>query len=50
MGFALAARLPGIGKKFGRWYDLLWMQKKIGDPGRADPNGCPLSAEGTAVS
>ena len=29
MGFSQAARLDGIGKKFGRWYDLLWMQKKL---------------------
>ena len=30
MGYTKAAYLKGIGKKFGRWYDLLWMQKKIG--------------------
>ena len=29
MGYTKAAHLKGIGKKFGRWYDLLWMQKKI---------------------
>ncbi len=29
MGFSQVARMPGIGKKFGRWYDLLWMQKKL---------------------
>ena len=50
MGFALAARMPGIGKKFGRWYDLLWMQKKIGDPARTDTNGCPPYADGSAMN
>ena len=30
MGYTQVARLKGIGKKFGRWYDLLWMQKTIG--------------------
>ena len=28
-GFVQGARLKGIGKKFGRWYDLLWLQKKL---------------------
>ena len=28
-GFVQVARLEGVGKKFGRWYDLLWMQKKL---------------------
>ena len=28
-GFEKAAHMKGIGKKFDRWYDLLWMQKKI---------------------
>ena len=29
MGYTKAAHLKTVGKKFGRWYDLLWMQKKI---------------------
>ena len=29
MGYTQVARMPGIGKKFDRWYDLLWMQKKM---------------------
>lgn len=28
-GFHQVARLETIGKKFGRWYDLMWMQKKM---------------------
>ena len=29
MGFSQVAHMTGIGKKFDRWYDLLWMQKKL---------------------
>lgn len=29
MGFVKAAQLMGVGKKFDRWYDLIWMQKKL---------------------
>ncbi len=29
IGFEEVARLKTIGKKFDRWYDLVWMQKKI---------------------
>ena len=50
MGFVQVARMPGIGRKFGRWYDLLWMQKRIAVPGRAETNGCPPDADGTAVN
>ena len=28
-GYEKVAQLKGIGKKFDRWYDLLWMQKKL---------------------
>ncbi len=28
-GYEKAAHLKAVGKKFDRWYDLLWMQKKI---------------------
>ena len=28
-GYTEVAHMKGIGKKFDRWYDLLWMQKKI---------------------
>ena len=30
-GFHQVARLETVGKKFGRWYDLVWMQKKISE-------------------
>lgn len=29
MGYEQVARLKEVGKKFDRWYDLLWQQKKI---------------------
>ena len=29
MGYEQVARMKTVGKKFGRWYDLLWLQKKI---------------------
>ena len=29
MGYEKVARMKGIGRKFDRWYDLLWMQKKL---------------------
>lgn len=29
MGYTQVAHMKGIGKKFDRWYDLLWMQKKL---------------------
>ena len=28
-GYEHVARMKGVGKKFDRWYDLLWMEKKI---------------------
>lgn len=28
-GYEEVGRLKSVGRKFGRWYDLLWMQKRI---------------------
>lgn len=28
-GYVKVAHMSGVGKKFDRWYDLLWMQKKL---------------------
>ena len=28
-GYCEVAHMDSVGKKFDRWYDLLWMQKKI---------------------
>lgn len=30
MGYTKVAHMKAIGKKFDRWYDLLWLQKVIG--------------------
>ena len=31
MGYALVAHFHQCGKKFGRWYDMVWMEKLIGE-------------------
>ncbi|WGR95152.1 N-acetyltransferase family protein [Bradyrhizobium sp. ISRA443] len=38
MGFVEVARMPEIGRKFGRWLDLVFMQRTLDTPGapRAD--------------
>ena len=28
-GFSKVAHIKSVGKKFERWYDLLWFQKKV---------------------
>ena len=44
-GFELKAVLPGLGFKFGRWVDVVWMQRALNDGvGRApDAPGLALS-------
>ena len=29
MGYEKVAQMKAIGKKFERWYDLIWLQKKL---------------------
>lgn len=36
LGFALVGRFQKCGYKFGRWYDMIWMEKLIGEH-TADP-------------
>lgn len=36
LGFTLAGRLAGIGRKHGRWLDTLYMQRALG-PGSQEP-------------
>lgn len=31
MGFSLVGRFHNSGYKFGRWFDMIWMEKMIGD-------------------
>ena len=31
IGYKKVAHMEAVGKKFGRWYDLIWMQKRIGE-------------------
>ena len=35
MGFNEVARLPEVGRKFGRWLDLVFMQRVLDTPGAA---------------
>lgn len=39
MGYRLAGRFRQCGCKFGRWYDMVWMEKQLGShtPGQAPP-------------
>ena len=30
-GYVKVAHMKAVGKKFDRWYDLLWLQKRIGE-------------------
>lgn len=31
MGFTLVGRFHNSGYKFGEWYDMIWMEKMIGE-------------------
>lgn len=35
MGFVEVARMPEVGRKFGRWLDLVFMQRMLDGPGAA---------------
>jgi phosphinothricin acetyltransferase len=37
-GFLEVARMPEAGRKFGRWLDLIFMQRILDAPGAARPN------------
>jgi L-amino acid N-acyltransferase len=38
MGFAEVARMPEVGRKFGRWLDLVFMQRLLDTPGALRPD------------
>ena len=37
MGYALCGTFTKCGYKFGRWYDMIWMEKRIGHHGEKQP-------------
>ena len=37
LGFVETARMPQVGQKFGRWLDLVFMQKMLGKPSGPGP-------------
>lgn len=37
MGFSLAGTFHKCGYKFGRWYDMIWMEKIIGEHSNSQP-------------
>lgn len=39
LGFEWVGRFHGCGYKFGRWYDMVWMEKIVGDH---PADACPL--------
>ena len=41
MGFSLVGKFQKCGYKFGRWYDMIWMEKLIGVHG---PDQAPVTA------
>ncbi len=43
LGFAQTGTSPAVGFKFGRWVDVVWMQRRLGDGGRVDPLGPGLA-------
>lgn len=38
MGFSEVARMPEVGRKFGRWLDLVFMQRVLDRPGAERPD------------
>jgi phosphinothricin acetyltransferase len=45
-GFELKAVLPGLGFKFGRWVDVVWMQRALGPGDGRAPDGPGLNLGG----
>lgn len=44
MGFDMVGRFHQCGHKFGRWYDMVWMEKLIGRHSESQPPIKPFSA------
>ena len=45
LGFTLAGTFHNCGYKFGRWYDMIWMEKIIGEPHAGQPAVKPYSED-----
>ncbi len=45
-GFEFKAALPGLGFKFGRWVDVVWMQRALGDGDASMPGAPGLQLQG----
>lgn len=45
-GFEFKAVLPGVGFKFGRWVDIVWMQLPLGGGTASPPEGPGLALGG----
>lgn len=46
MGYAPVGTFRRVGCKFGRWYDLTWLEKSLGDYGANPPAPVPFPALG----
>ncbi|MBP5608453.1 MAG: N-acetyltransferase [Lachnospiraceae bacterium] len=45
-GYEEVAHMKTVGKKFDRWYDLLWMQKKLTDVDGGNTHICSAACDG----
>lgn len=46
MGYRMVGRFHRSGYKFGRWYDMVWMEKMIGDHRKAQERIIPWKSPG----
>ncbi len=45
-GFELRATVPAVGWKFGRWVDVVWMQRALGPGAEAAPDAAGIGGMG----
>ena len=45
LGFTLAGTFHNCGYKFGRWYDMIWMEKVIGEHRPISRTSCRINIE-----
>lgn len=46
LGFELKAVVPAVGWKFGRWVDVVWMQRALGPGASVPPDGPGIGGMG----